>query len=83
MRILERLEEAYSEWGGYLNMRALTDDVIDRDLARALVRGLAAKGQAKFARGLWTEDGEEPAGSGYTITAAGRARLKKMEGAAG
>ena len=49
---------------------------VDRIHVRRDVRHLARKGLAKFARGLWNEDGE-PRGSGYAITHAGLAALAK------
>lgn len=52
-----------------------------RSKVRALVRGLAAKGFARYERGLFTEDGE-PAGSGYRCTGEGLAALSVSEGRA-
>lgn len=40
---------------------------LNRKRVRRAVRALARKGFAKFAKGLWTEDGD-PYGSGYAIT---------------
>lgn len=42
---------------------------------RRIVRCLARKGLAEYWRGLWSDDG--PAGGGYCITPAGRAKLKQ------
>lgn len=43
---------------------------LDRKIVRRACRSLTRKGLARYARGLWTEDGE-PAGSGYGPTRAG------------
>lgn len=40
---------------------------LERKVVRRACRSLARKGYARFASGLWTEDGE-PAGSGYGAT---------------
>lgn len=40
---------------------------LDRKLVRRACRSLTRRGYARFASGLWTEDGE-PAGSGYGAT---------------
>lgn len=50
-----------------------------RSRVRALVRGLAQKGLARYERGLFTEDGET-AGAGYRCTAEGLAALSVSEG---
>ena len=71
--ILRRMAEAcvVSRWHppGYFaaHLRALTCDVIDKDIARAICRSLTDRGLASYMRGLWTEDGE-PAGAGYHMT---------------
>lgn len=44
---------------------------LERKDVRAACRSLAAKGLARYERGLWTEDGDM-AGSGYGLTIAGR-----------
>lgn len=51
---------------------------IDRSKVRRAVRGLAAKGLAKFYRVSWTDEGI-PHGAGYGLTPAGRALLREGE----
>ena len=46
---------------------------IPRELCRAVIRGLIDKGEARYHRGLWSEDGM-PAGAGYCITEKGQMR---------
>jgi hypothetical protein len=54
------------------------DGELPRHHVRRAVRGLARKGFAKYARGLWSDDGR-PAGSGYALTDAGLAFVDAIE----
>ena len=47
----------------------------NRQIVRRHVRALARKGYAKFAKGLWNEEG--PAGAGYAITKEGLNLIEK------
>lgn len=62
----------YGTWGFPLN--CFISDDFTKDMARAVLRSLTDKGMAMYMRGLFTEDGN-PAGSGYGITAKGRALI--------
>ena len=75
LKVLEALAPFEYEDFLYYNFASLMGDTgFDRAKVRRIVRCLARKGLAKYARGLWTEEGE-PAGSGYAITEAGRKLL--------
>lgn len=77
-RVLRALDTEGEDFS-YLNFAQIARrGEIDRKLVRRNVRHLARIGLAQFASGLWTEDGE-PAGSGYAMTAAGRAALAEQE----
>ena len=43
---------------------------LPKEIARGVLRTLAAKGLVRYVRALWSEDGE-PRGSGYTLTEKG------------
>jgi len=45
---------------------------LDRTEVRSVCRALAKNGLAMFSSGLWNFETDQPAGSGYGITAAGR-----------
>ena len=51
---------------------------LPRDIVVATLRDLTNCGLARFARGLWTDDGT-PAGAGYGLTAEGFAFLKDWQ----
>lgn len=56
---------------GFIGFAGIANDLpLDRKIIRRACRSLARKGLARYARGLWTEDGT-PGGSGYTATRAG------------
>ena len=58
--------------GNYANFRMLTRSTkLRRAEVRLACRSLARKGLAKYGSGLWCEDTDQPAGSGYSATAAG------------
>src|SRR5690606_11172662 len=66
---------------GFLGFAGIACDLpIDRKVIRRACRSLARKGLARYARGLWTEDGT-PAGSGYTATRAGVKVREQIEAA--
>ncbi len=46
---------------------------LNRKTVRRHVRALARKGLAEYFRGLWSEETDQPAGAGYSITHKGRA----------
>lgn len=57
---------------GFLSFKEIARrSKLDIRHVRRTVRSLARKGLLKYARGLWTEDGEV-AGSGYALTREGR-----------
>lgn len=49
---------------------------ITDQLVKALAAGLRRKGLIAYQRGLWTDDGL-PAGAGWSLTDAGRSRLRQ------
>lgn len=67
------------DWVAY-HLSAFTTDEIDREFARGYLRSMRARGLAAYERGLVDDDGM-PAGAGYRITVAGRARLAELEAA--
>lgn len=71
---LDHLTQPNGELCAYFRTiaRGLEMDVRE---VRRIVRCLARKGLAEYWRGLWSDDG--PAGGGYCITPAGRAKLKQ------
>ena len=74
--VLNALVQTVSEDFGFMSFASITAVCgLDRRLVRRACRSLARKGLAKYARGLWTENGE-PAGAGYAITREGLAQLE-------
>jgi hypothetical protein len=60
----------------YLSFKGIASrSGVDLCHIRRDVRHLARKGLMKFAKGLWTDEGDM-AGSGYAITEAGRTMIK-------
>ena len=58
---------------GYFSFRPISKGTrLSRKRVRVVVRALARKGLAEYAKGLWSEYTDRPAGSGYRITQAGR-----------
>jgi hypothetical protein len=75
-----RVITALSEHGdNYLSFQHIAEGArLTRDEVVPIVRDLAKRGLAKFARGLWTDDGEMY-GSGYALTQAGLAMADAAE----
>lgn len=79
LRIMDGPHSTAFDWFAY-PLSVFTNDEIDREFARGYLRSMRARGLAAYERGLFDDDGM-PAGSGYRITEAGRARLAELEGA--
>lgn len=63
---------------GFVGFKPLAAETgLDRRTVRLACRSLSRKGFAKFARGLWTDEGE-PAGAGYAATLAGMAKAEEL-----
>jgi len=76
--VLAALYEGWSEYDGgtYLDFDAVSELAkLSRRDVRLSCRRLRRKGLAKFACGLWDEDGG-PAGSGYSISEAGKLEIE-------
>lgn len=75
-KVLTALSESFSdEDGGYLCFASICAETgLDRRQVRLACRSLKRKGLAKFAIGLWTEDGEAR-GAGYSATREGTEAL--------
>lgn len=65
---------------GFLGFKGIAHDMpsLDRRTIRRACRSLARKGLARYARGLWKDDGS-PAGSGYCATREGVALRQQIE----
>ena len=73
-KVLGALAECDYGWCdySYMDFAGLSEQTgLDRKAVRAACRSLKDKGLAQFRNGLWTEDGE-PAGSGYSLSDAGK-----------
>lgn len=68
--------------GWFFPLRCFAEIGLERDIARAICRTLTDRGLAEYRRGLFNDDGEV-AGSGYGITAAGRAYLANHDRSGG
>lgn len=79
LRVMDGVNTTDFDWIAY-SLSWFTTDEIDREFARGYLRSLRSRGLAAYERGLWNDDGM-PAGSGYRITEAGKARLAELEGA--
>ena len=68
-KVLMFLVEEFSDEFGYFSFQGIQGNIpgLDRKQIRRACRSLARKGLTKYARGLWTDDGE-PRGSGYAAT---------------
>ncbi len=76
LRALESYADGYCGDFGYVGFGPLARRTkMPRKTVRRVVRALARKNLAHFARGLFTEDGTV-AGSGYCCTRAGAEALK-------
>jgi len=72
LRALARVPEEF-----YLPFRPISKSTrLSRKRVRVVVRALARKGLTEYAKGLWSEYTDSPAGSGYRITSTGRAVLE-------
>lgn len=71
-KVLRALVRLSWQDGCYANFRILSRSTkLRRAEVRLACRSLARKGLAKYARGLWREEPDGPAGSGYSATRAG------------
>jgi hypothetical protein len=66
---------------GFLGFKGIEHEMpsLERQAIRRACRSLARKGLARYAKGLWTDDGR-PGGSGYAATKAGMALREQIEG---
>lgn len=78
-KVLTAWQFCHEDFGCLTFNTIASNSGVERSRIRRIVRHLARKGMTEFHRGLWTEDGM-PAGSGYAITAAGRATLAERGG---
>jgi hypothetical protein len=71
-KVLRALVRVSWHDGAFANFQMLTRSTkLRRNEVRLACRSLARKGLARYARGLWYEDKNAPAGSGYCATRAG------------
>lgn len=59
------------------NLNRFTNEFITREMARACLRNLTDRGFCRYARGLFTDDGQV-AGSGYGLTEKGLAYYREL-----
>jgi len=79
LKVLQSLNEIEYDEPLYYHFASIMGDTrFDRAKVRRIVRHLARKGLAKYAKGLWTDEGT-PAGSGYAITDEGKKLLERSE----
>lgn len=77
MKALQALAEAYGDYEEFcfLSFKVIAKrSGLDPKLVRRTVRSLARKGFARYANGLWTDEGEL-AGAGYCCTKDGYAAI--------
>lgn len=74
--VLKFLADEYGADGGFHSFAGIGSETsLDRRTVRLACRSLKRKGFARFAIGLWTEDGEMR-GAGYAATEDGCARAE-------
>lgn len=83
--VLQIMAERSASFGcteTFFPLRTFANDWLPKEMARGLLRDLAARGYCRFQCGLFSEDGQV-AGSGYGITDDGLAYYRELVPAPG